>query len=152
VRSTDSVGLEVPPRSKRLRLRALPLLLLTALAACERLGALTPPPDHAVAFVAPAQFGVWWARTEACAGRQGHFEDISWFVVPDVSQFMTPQGAEVGRWSQGRDGTRIVIAGLYLDSELVVRHEMLHALLDREGHPPEYFVVRCHLTWASWGG
>jgi hypothetical protein len=33
----------------------------------------------------------------------------------------------------------------------VVRHEMLHALLGRQGHPSEYFVTRCGLTWASWG-
>lgn len=34
----------------------------------------------------------------------------------------------------------------------VVRHEMLHALLDRGDHPPEYFVSRCGLTWESWDG
>jgi hypothetical protein len=27
---------------------------------------------------------------------------------------------------------------------------MLHALLDREGHPTEYFQTKCGLTWDSW--
>jgi hypothetical protein len=27
---------------------------------------------------------------------------------------------------------------------------MLHALLDQGGHPPEYFEVRCQLTWDGW--
>ena len=49
-----------------------------------------------------------------------------------------------------RDGARIVLAGNYETSEMAVRHEMLHHLLDRTGHPPEYFVTRCHLTWDSW--
>jgi len=43
-----------------------------------------------------------------------------------------------------------VIAGNYAEHEMVVRHEMLHALLQREGHPTDYFVNRCHLTWESW--
>jgi hypothetical protein len=102
--------------------------------------------------VAPPQYQSWWAETEACSGLQGAFGRIAWFVVPGVSVFATPQGPEVGRWSRGGDGTEIVIAGEYVGNELVVRHEMLHALLDRRDHPPEYFVDRCHLTWESWGG
>ena len=94
----------------------------------------------------------WWARTEACSGRSGRLGPIEWYMVPDVSEFMTSQGEKVGLWSHSSAGVRIVIAGDYLENELVIRHEMLHALLDQEGHPQEYFVDKCHLTWESWQG
>ena len=54
------------------------------------------------------------------------------------------------RWSA--DEVRIAVAEGYVAHELVVRHEMLHALLDREGHPPLYFQQRCALTWETWHG
>jgi len=95
---------------------------------------------------------MWWAKTEACSGRRVEPQAITWYVVPDVSVFATAHEQNVGFWSRGTDGARIVIAGNYIGDEMVVRHEMLHALLDRGDHPPEYFVTRCRLTWASWGG
>lgn len=130
----------------------MPVAVLVSLASCEVLGPTAPLPDNAIAFVAPPQYGDWWARTEACSGRQGNLEDIAWFIVPGAATFMTTEGAKVGRWSRGGAGTQIVVAGSYASNELVVRHEMLHALLDRQDHPPEYFADRCHLTWQSWGG
>jgi hypothetical protein len=75
---------------------------------------------------------------------------IKWYVVPGVSTFPTAEGEKVGiRIKTGND-VRIVIAGNYVEHEMVVRHEMLHALLNRAGHPPEYFQDRCHLTWETW--
>ena len=110
-------------------------------------------PSNAVAFNPPAAYLEWWARTVACSKlRGGSLQSIAWFVVPGAATFQTTAGARVARWSRGNDGTRIVVAGEYLSDEMVIRHEMLHALLDRPDHPPEYFVDRCHLTWESWGG
>ena len=54
-------------------------------------------------------------------------------------------------WSRRKADVLIVVAGVFADSEMVVRHEMLHALLDQTGHPDGYFVDKCHLTWQSWG-
>ena len=109
-------------------------------------------PSNAARFVPPAAYQQWWTRTVACSGLRGSLPSIEWFVVPGAATFDTNDGARVARWSRGKDGTRIVLAGAYLSDEMVVRHEMLHALLDRPDHPPEYFVDRCHLTWESWGG
>lgn len=147
-----SVARSLPARSKLLNVRVLALVMLVGLAACDLMGPAEPLPDRAVAFVAPPQYQTWWAQTEACSGRQGHLERIAWYVVPDVTEFTTPEGENVGRWSRGSNGTQIVVAGAYLVNELVVRHEMLHALLNRPDHLREYFVDRCHLTWESWGG
>jgi hypothetical protein len=127
------------------------LALLGTLAACEALGPAEPLPATAQLLAAPEQYRAWWAKTEACSGRTGDFTQVSWYVIPNATTFSTDVGDKVGLWSHSSAGVRIIIAGIYSDNELVVRHEMLHALLDREGHPKEYFQDRCGLTWDSWG-
>ncbi|MEO8637243.1 MAG: hypothetical protein ABI587_18355 [Gemmatimonadales bacterium] len=123
--------------------------LLATLAACEMLGPAEAPPSGAMLLIAPPEYEAWWAATEACAGRTSDFQRIEWYVVPDVPTFPTTSGQKVGLWSHSSGGMRIILAGDYADNELVVRHEMLHALLDREGHPATYFQERCQLTWET---
>ncbi len=108
------------------------------------------PPAGAVVLTPPPEYAVWYARTEACAQLQGGAHEIEWYVVPDVATFETSIGEKVGLWEKVGHLSRITIAGDYVGNEMVVRHEMLHDLLERTGHPPEYFVNRCHLTWDSW--
>ncbi len=128
------------------------LALLGTLAACEALGPADPLPASAQLVSAPPElYREWWSKTEACSGRTGDFTRIQWYVVPNVQSFETDAGARVGLWTHSSSGIRIIVAGDYAGNELVVRHEMLHALLDREGHPQEYFTNRCSLTWDSWG-
>ena len=128
------------------------LALLGTLAACEAaLGPAEPLPESAQLLTAPEQYREWWTKTEACSGRIGDFSQVRWYVIPDAHTFQTDAGEKVGLWSHSSSGVRIIIAGNYASNELVVRHEMLHALLDREGHPTEYFQNRCGLTWDSWG-
>jgi hypothetical protein len=125
--------------------------ILAILAACESLGPPGPLPANARHLVIPAEFANWWRATESCSGLAGRLEEVSWYVVPGADTLSTPEGPKAAVWSHSSAGVRIVLAGDYADHELVVRHEMLHALLDREGHPPEYFRERCHLTWDTWG-
>lgn len=99
---------------------------------------------------ARSEYQAWFAKTEACAGIVGQLRSVQWFVVPNAETFPTPEGPKVGMWEKSGNAARIVIAGRYASHEMVVRHEMLHHLLDREGHPAEYFVERCHLTWETW--
>jgi hypothetical protein len=108
------------------------------------------PPEGAVLMTAPVEYATWYARTEACAELRGNADAIEWYVVPDVATFETSIGEKVGLWERVGNVSRITIAGDYVGNEMVVRHEMLHDLLERTGHPPEYFVARCHLTWDSW--
>ena len=130
--------------------RMLPVLAISLVAAS--CGGLEPsaPPDGAVPMAAPAEYATWYARTEACSRLQGAAEAIEWYVVPGVATFETSIGEKVGLWERVGNVSRITIAGDYVGNEMVVRHEMLHDLLERTGHPPEYFVTRCHLTWDSW--
>lgn len=133
----------------RLLGRAILPALLIPLMGCttESLNAL---PDGAEAFAPPAEYQAWWASTEGCADIRGSFGRIRWYVVPGVSTFATEEGEKVGIRIKTGDDVRIVLAGNYVEHEMVVRHEMLHALLNKPGHPVEYFQDRCHLTWETW--
>jgi hypothetical protein len=132
--------------------RASGLLGLPALlASCTSLAPHEPSlPAGAVAVAAPAIYRDWHQKTQACSGLGGEFSTIQFYVVPGVETFPTQVGAKVGLWNREGGINRIVIAGNYLSHEMVVRHEMLHALLQREGHPTNYFIERCRLTWDSW--
>jgi len=107
-------------------------------------------PAGAVPVAAPAVYRDWSARTEACSGLHADFSTVQWYVVPGVDTFPTESGEKVGMWVSAGGTDRIIIAGNYQNHEMVVSHELLHHLLRHEGHPPEYFVSRCHLTWESW--
>jgi hypothetical protein len=130
--------------------RLLPVLGLWFLASSCTAMEPDAPPAGAVLMSPPAQYAAWYASTEACAQLTGAAGRIEWYVVPGVSTFDTSIGEKVGLWERVGNVSRITIAGNYTDNEMVVRHEMLHDLLERAGHPPEYFVTRCHLTWDSW--
>lgn len=116
--------------------------VLVALAGC----AFEPTGDRP--FDPPPEFREWFARTEACSGRTGDFDRIRWYVV-DGESFPCPGGRCVGRWN---DNHHIYLASAYAGSELVVRHEMLHDLLNRGGHPDPPFGNPCPLTWETWPG
>jgi hypothetical protein len=109
-------------------------------------------PAGSVEISATVLYQEWQLKTEACSGLAGDFSTIKFYVVPGVETFPTGAGSKVGEWTFDGVTNRIVIAGNYANSEMVVRHELLHSLLQREGHPAEYFVNRCHLTWESWDG
>jgi hypothetical protein len=141
-----------PLRVGRVRLTPMVITAMLVLAACEMLAPMSDFPATAVPMAPPAAYATWWQRTEGCAQRTGSFTRIRWYVVPGVMTFPTREGPKVGLWSRIGSEVRIAVAQGYLDNELVVRHEMLHALLDREGHPSLYFEQRCHLTWETWQG
>lgn len=127
--------------------------LLTLVSSCVTLHPGEPPlPIGAVLLATPAVYREWHLKTESCSGLSGHFSAVEWYVVPGVSSFATAKGPQAGMWALQGGTHRIIVAGKYLDHEMVIRHEILHALLARAGHPPEYFVTRCNLTWESWGG
>jgi hypothetical protein len=124
------------------RCRPLWLVPLFAVAGC----AFEPTGDEPMN--APAVYRQWWAKTEECSGRKGDFERIRWYEIPGHA-FDCPSGRCVGRWQS--DG-RIIVAGDWLQHEMVVRHEMLHALIGHTGHPDLEFRQECRLTWDTWTG
>jgi hypothetical protein len=77
--------------------------------------------------------------TENCSGLKGSLASVQWIQVPDVKTVGDPNVTSY--WSAASN--RIVIAGDLIYKAAIVRHEMLHALLARDGHPREYFVEKC---------
>ncbi|MDZ4674748.1 MAG: hypothetical protein SGI84_09850 [Gemmatimonadota bacterium] len=123
-------------------------LATTACAAVEPSGPSLPA--LALRIEAPAHFRSWFSQTEACSGLSATFQTVEWYVVPGVNSFEVEGADRVGMWQLVEGKSQIVIAGNYLDHEMVVSHEILHHLLGREGHPNEMFVERCQLTWDTW--
>ena len=133
--------------------RSISLLVGGLLSGCSSLSPSVPTlPLGAIEIPVPVAYQVWHAKTEACSGLSGDFSTIKFYVVPGVETFSTKDGAKAGEWTSDGVTNRIVLAGNYQNFEMVVRHELLHSLLRKEGHPAEYFVDRCHLTWDSWNG
>ena len=133
-------------------LNALTLLGLPAVtSACTALApSALPMPVGAVPIATPAVYREWFQRTEGCSGRTGDFEAVQFYVVPGVDTFPTEDGSKVGEWISNGSTHRVIVAGNYQNHEMVVRHELLHTLLRQSGHPEEYFVSRCRLTWETW--
>jgi hypothetical protein len=122
-----------------LRLSAMGMILV--LAGCQSF-----EPVGAVPFTPPPSYREWWTRTESCSDRRAQFDQLVWAAVPG-SGFQCPSGTCVARWEPPH---RIYIAEAYLNHEMVVRHEMLHDILGRPGHPNPPFGAGCPLTWESW--
>lgn len=105
-------------------------------------------PDGDVPLDPPSIYREWFAKTEACSGLTGDFERLRWSVIEGYS-FPCSSGQCAGHW---RTDHQIFLAGEWVMDEMVVRHEMLHDILDRSGHPDPPFGDGCPLTWASWNG
>src|SRR5690349_20325461 len=100
-------------------------------------------PEGEEAFAPPPVYREWWAKTQACSGRKADFSRIRWALVPGRS-FSCGSGQCVGHWQSSGE---IWIASDWKDNEMVVRHEMLHALIGEPGHPNPPFGSECPLTW-----
>jgi hypothetical protein len=120
---------------RRLRIGAGALLFGIALLSCD---ATLAPPDGEE-FVPPAKFRSLWRTVELCGGRTGAFDDVTWFVTQG-SAGARGQADIAGSWWP--DGNRIYLNAAFVDDEGVVRHEMLHALLQGRRHEPA-FLTSC---------
>lgn len=128
-------------RLSRLTSLALSLAALALATACvETISA--PLPSGAVQFDAPPIFASWWKKVEACSGHSGSLAAVQWYVVPGARTISDGALTDVGAYTEIRIH-RIVLAG---EAQLVgpiVRHEMLHELLQVTGHPRRYFLDQC---------
>jgi len=116
--------------------------LLAAFALLTGCGELPTVPAGAVPLDPPEHFRALWAETERCAGHERPFAAVRWYQVPDAWEVVGGDGRPVqAYYDLGAD--HIVLAGAYLNSDPLVKHEALHAILDRPGHPAEF--DRCNL-------
>ncbi len=87
----------------------------------------------------PPQYALWWRLTERCAFRSVDLRQISWYVVPAADD-LGQAGIQGEYFPVSR---RIVLAGRHVEAAMLVRHEMLHAILGTSGHPAEIFQRDC---------
>ena len=126
--------LEPVVRRAFLALAALPVVMSCNDATAPRL------PAGSVRMQPLAVYDMWWQQTRQCAGRRGSLDAITWYEVPGAESIPTEIGNVQGMWLPGN---RIVIAGKSVRHGPLVRHEMLHALLQTTGHPRADFIGRC---------
>jgi hypothetical protein len=84
------------------------------------------------------QYLLWWKLVEECSHKRRSM-DIQWFTTNGVLMNYESSTA-VGAYRPWPD--RIALA--YPDNGPIVRHEMLHALLERDGHPLNQFAGSCN--------
>lgn len=75
---------------------------------------------------------------ERCSGRTATLPDVSWYRTVAGAPLIINGKSGAGAWF--RSGNRIALAN---ESGPVVRHEMLHAILQDGLHPGEVFAGRC---------
>jgi len=120
------------------------IAILGVMAACTDMAA----PIDGVRLDITAEYRQWWGELEACSGLQGNIDNVRFYSVPSLS------GGVVGRiWYGGSPLIEIVSVNPQAWTHVgwAVKHEMMHALLNRSGHPVEYFDGRCgNLTKGDW--
>ena len=122
------------------------LLSLVAACALPRAGAAPlAPVERAWAVPTLELYQEWWTKTEACSGRTGDMSQVAFYAVDSPSGAIA-LGTEKGHGWWIRDGNRIYLPANALSEEWLVRHEMLHALLQTGAHPTNQFVEACHLA------
>ena len=138
--------------SKLANLTSIGVATSLILTGCGAASTMEPSPSlAAVRIEAPQLYRQWFAQTESCSGLIGDFQLIDWYVVPESKSFTFEGTERIGMWEKSGGRSRIVIAGDFASHEMVVRHEILHHLIGRSGHPTELFESQCKLTWESWG-
>ena len=98
-------------------------------------------PPNAVLVPAPPQYRVWWEVVESCSGYSGDFDAVRWYRVP-LGEGLTVKGeSAAGAWFATENS--IAIGDGWRTVGSLVRHEILHAILQTGSHPEEYFRDAC---------
>lgn len=124
------------PVPARVRYLALDLGTAFALMLGSACGTLTAPrdvPRDARPFTPPRAYAATWSELEACSGLRGDFSRVRFYEVDSL-----PDRA-VGRTVD----RSVYLVALFRESDAVVRHELMHALVQQRGHPTRYFRGAC---------
>jgi len=112
--------------------------MLMGVTACSAIFGRLPP--NAERFTPPAVYARWWSLIESCSRHSFDMRTVNWYHVPG-SQFTVERTAAAGYYNHFTN--RLVLADSVLEEGDVVRHEMLHAVLQRRGHPRSEFLGAC---------
>jgi hypothetical protein len=121
----------------------LKLAVVTAtltLAACDRL--IDPLfPSDAQEFSPPPVYSTWWNMTQACSGLTGSFAAVHWYKTAQPLRDRRTGEPIVGYWNS--IDNRIVLTNDAALDGGSVRHEILHSLIRKGGHPRNQFLGKC---------
>src|ERR1700722_8172248 len=132
---------QMPTRASRRLTGAMVLIATMGVVAAYGCSDTLGPPVGAVRFTPPAHFRVWWQVAEACAGRSGDFDAVSWYTVPASDSFSLEGQTVNGAWNQ--DGNKIALGAGQMQNGQLVRHEMVHAIMQSGDHPRDIFLDQC---------
>lgn len=113
---------------------------ILALTVCE--SSTAPPlPADAEEFAPPPVYSTWWVMTQSCSGLSGSLAAVTWYRTEEVVYDTHSGDVIAGYWVPGSN--RVVLnANVMMDGQ-TVRHEMLHALRQKGGHPRDQFLGKC---------
>lgn len=99
-------------------------------------------PEHAHYNPRPIVYETWWAEVEKCSHLTGDLDSAVFFLVPEDTQIGFTYRGDIllGLWIWPH---YIYIDEYYEYNAAVVRHEMLHNLLQIGGHPEKYYCEMC---------
>ena len=100
-----------------------------------------PLPPDAEQFSPPAVYSTWWQMTQACSSLTGSLAAVSWYQTSKVVYDTQSGDVIAGYWLQ--ESNRIVLTSSVMMDGGIVRHEMLHALIRKGGHPRGQFLGNC---------
>ena len=121
------------------RLTGLALLSL-AIVVCS---SATEPklPNDAEEFSPPPVYSTWWNMTQACSRLTGSVSGVTWYSTAEVVHDLSTGDVIAGYWVSGSN--RVVLNSSVMMDGGIVRHEMLHALIQHGGHPRSQFLGNC---------
>jgi len=127
--------------------RAWATVVITAatlgLSVCDRV--VDPPlPADAEQYSPPAVYALWWNMTRECSGLAGSLDAVTWYRTNETLREDGTGDRIIGYWSSATN--RIVMAASAVLDGPDVRHEMLHALVRKTGHPRDQFLGACNGT------
>jgi hypothetical protein len=98
-------------------------------------------PPNAVLVQPRPEYRIWWEVVESCSGHTRDFDAVRWYRVP-IGEGLNVSGENAaGAWFA--DENSIAIGDGWRTVGSLVRHEILHAILQMGSHPPEYFRDAC---------
>lgn len=129
------------PRGAYRRLRPTWMVAGLATLACTR---SIPPESIARPVARPDSAAAWWQALETCAGKSGDLAAVTWLGVTGYVVVIDGLGYD-GFWLKDRNA--VVFGEERLSNANraghLIRHELLHALLQRSDHPTEFFGRKC---------
>ena len=134
---------EPKARRRRRALAAAVAVLPLTLAVCDKIVGPTLPSD-AQQFSPPPVYSTWWQMTQSCSGLTGSMAAVTWYQTNEVVHDTHTGDIIAGFWVPGSN--QIVLTATVLMEGGIVRHEMLHALRQKGGHPRNQFLGKCEGT------